>query len=201
MKSQSEGGIHEKKRQVSRREFMHSRQFDGKPALAAVWWHAPAAPDAPAAAATAAPAAEAAAPAAASRAASAYSEAPMLAELVAAGRSRPWTNVCPPTRWSWRWPNPSASTAAPSAAASGASPTAGADQACGPPLVWFDKDLIQRPRLVESWELSDDATEWTFHLRPGHQLVGRCAADDRRCAWWWENEREQHRPSPGSPAR
>jgi peptide/nickel transport system substrate-binding protein len=34
-------------------------------------------------------------------------------------------------------------------------------------LCWYNKDLVMQPRIAESWEINDDATEWTFHLRKG----------------------------------
>ncbi len=34
-------------------------------------------------------------------------------------------------------------------------------------LNWYNPDLTVRPDLAESWEINDDASEWTFHLRAG----------------------------------
>ncbi len=34
-------------------------------------------------------------------------------------------------------------------------------------LVWFNDDGIIEPALAESWDVSDDGTEYTFHLRQG----------------------------------
>ena len=35
------------------------------------------------------------------------------------------------------------------------------------PLVWVGADGAARPQLVKSWELNEDASEWTFHLQEG----------------------------------
>ena len=40
-------------------------------------------------------------------------------------------------------------------------------------LSWYDQNLNMQPRMAESWEINDDASEWTFHLREGMKLVGR----------------------------
>ncbi len=34
-------------------------------------------------------------------------------------------------------------------------------------LVWVGKDLVPRPQLLKSWEVSEDAKEWTLHLQEG----------------------------------
>lgn len=34
-------------------------------------------------------------------------------------------------------------------------------------LVWTGEDGVPRPQLAKSWETSDDAKEWTFHLQEG----------------------------------
>lgn len=34
-------------------------------------------------------------------------------------------------------------------------------------LIWIDGDYEPQPALAESWEVSDDGTEYTFHLRQG----------------------------------
>jgi len=34
-------------------------------------------------------------------------------------------------------------------------------------LVWFDKNLVNKPHYAESWSVNDDGTEWTFNLRKG----------------------------------
>ena len=34
-------------------------------------------------------------------------------------------------------------------------------------LVWVGEDGVPQPNLVKSWEVSEDAKEWTLHLREG----------------------------------
>jgi len=55
-------------------------------------------------------------------------------------------------------------------------------------LVWFDKDLVQVPRMAESWEVSDDATTWTFHLRKGVKWSDGEPFDSNAIKWRIENE-------------
>ncbi len=67
-------------------------------------------------------------------------------------------------------------------------------------LVWWDKDLVQRPRLVESYELSDDATTWTFHLRPGTKWSDGAPLTTADVIWWWENYATNTDIFPGGAA-
>jgi peptide/nickel transport system substrate-binding protein len=34
-------------------------------------------------------------------------------------------------------------------------------------LMWYDENLNLRAHMAESWEVNEDATEWTVHLREG----------------------------------
>ncbi len=55
-------------------------------------------------------------------------------------------------------------------------------------LVWFDNKLVQVPRLAESWEVSDDATTWTFHLRKGIKWSDGVPFTAEAIKWRLENE-------------
>jgi len=67
-------------------------------------------------------------------------------------------------------------------------------------LVWYDKDLVNQPRIAESWEINEDASEWTFHLRPGMKYSDGSAFDSDSFKWSWENRylNETLTPSPPS---
>ncbi|MBN1580299.1 MAG: ABC transporter substrate-binding protein [Anaerolineae bacterium] len=67
-------------------------------------------------------------------------------------------------------------------------------------LVWFDKDLVQVPRMAESWEVSDDATTWTFHMRKGVKWSDGEPFDSNAIKWRIENEyfNTTLTPSPGT---
>ncbi len=54
-------------------------------------------------------------------------------------------------------------------------------------LVWFDEDLVQHPRLIESWELSDNAQEWTFHMREGAKWSDGTPLTTEAVSWWWDH--------------
>ncbi len=188
-----------KKRQVSRREFMRISAFTTAGAVLVACGGAPA--EAPAGEATAAPAAEAAAEAAAPVSAGGFSEAPMLAELVAAGTLPAVDERLPE--------NPLVMEVAESIGNYGGTLRRGfkgVSDRWGPTkhvdrlLVWWDKDLIQRPRMVESYELSDDATTWTFHLRPGMKWSDGAPVTTADVVWWWENYATNTDIFPGGAA-
>jgi peptide/nickel transport system substrate-binding protein len=108
---------------------------------------------------------EAAAPA---TPASMYSEAPMLAEMVAAGDLPPVDERLPAS--------PAVLEAVEQVGQYGGTIRRGfkgVSDRWGPTkmqnesLTWYNMDLTLRPNMVESWETNADATEWTFHLREG----------------------------------
>ncbi|MCB0140598.1 MAG: twin-arginine translocation signal domain-containing protein, partial [Caldilineaceae bacterium] len=154
-----------KRGQVSRREFMRLSALAGAGAFVAACGGAgPAAPaeEAPAAAAPAeAPAADA--PAAAP---STYNEAPMLADLVSAGSLPPVDERLPST--------PMVMPVAEMTGSYGGTfrrGFKGVSDRWGPTkmqdrgMAWYDQDLNMQPRIAESWEINEDASSWTFHMR------------------------------------
>ena len=179
-------------RGVSRREFLRVSALAGAGvvtvACGAAGQPAPAAPEA----APAAPAAEApAAPAAAAPAAptSQYSEAPMLAELVAAGQLPAVDERLPV--------NPMVMPVVESIGSYGGTfrrGFSGVSDRFGPTklqdrgMAWYDQNLNIQPRIAESWELSADAKEWTLHLREGMKWSDGEPFGAKDIQWWWENE-------------
>jgi peptide/nickel transport system substrate-binding protein len=53
-------------------------------------------------------------------------------------------------------------------------------------LCWYNKDLVMVPRIAESWETNEDASEWTFHLRPGMKYNNGEPFDSDSFKWAWE---------------
>lgn len=175
------------KKAVSRRQFMQlSAVATASLAVAAC---APGAAPAPAAqeAAPAAPAAqEAAAPAAAP---TKFNEAPMLSELVQAGSLPPVDERLPT--------NPLVMPVAEQTGNYGGTMRRGfrgVSDRWGPTKVqdrsmaWFDQDLNMQPRMVESWEANEDATQWTFHLREGLKWSDGTAFTTEAVKYWYDYE-------------
>ncbi len=54
-------------------------------------------------------------------------------------------------------------------------------------LVWFDHNLALVPHLCESWEVSADARQWTFHLRQGARWSDGVEFTSADFTWWYEN--------------
>ncbi|MBN1873636.1 MAG: ABC transporter substrate-binding protein [Anaerolineae bacterium] len=54
-------------------------------------------------------------------------------------------------------------------------------------LTWFTKDLVQIPHLLESWEVSDDSTTWTLHLRKGVKFSDGEPLTSEAFKWFFEN--------------
>lgn len=186
--------------QVSRREFMRLSALAGAGAFVAACGGAgPAAPaEAPAADAPAAAEPAAAAPAAAP---STYNEAPMLADLVAAGSLPPVDERLPS--------NPLVMPVAEMIGSYGGTfrrGFKGVSDRWGPTklqdrgLAWFDQDLNMQPRIAESWEVSEDGTAWTFHLREGMKWSDGTPFTTEAVQWWFDNDltNETLTPAPGS---
>ena len=186
-------------RQVSRREFMHLSALATAGVVVAAC--SPAAAPAPAAEAPAAAAPAAAEAPAAAAAPGSYSEAPMLAELVKAGSLPPVDERLPK--------NPLVMPVAEKVGTYGGAIRRGfkgVSDRWGPTkhidrlMVWFDQNLVQQPRLVESWELSDDAKVWTFHMREGMKWSDGTPLTTKDVDWWWKNHINNATIFPGGPA-
>ncbi len=179
----------EKKRQVSRREFMRLSAFTTAGAvLVACSGGAPApAPAAPVAtaAATTAPAA----PTTPATAPTKFNEAPMLADLVKQSKLPAVDQRLPA--------NPMVMPVIESTGKYGGTMRRGfngVSDRWGPTkcqdhgMAWYDKDLNMRPRIAESWEINDDASEWTFHLRKDMKWSDGQPFTTADIKWWYDNE-------------
>lgn len=172
-----------KKKEVSRRQFMQwSAMATAGMAVAAC---APAAAPAPAAqeAAPAAPATDAAA-----GAPTKFNEAPMLADLVNAGSLPPVDERLPT--------NPFVMPVIEQTGNYGGSfrrAFRGVSDRWGPTklqdrgLAWYDQDLNMQVRMAESWEVNEDATVWTFHLRQGTKWSDGTPFTTAAVQWWYDN--------------
>ncbi|MCL6429401.1 MAG: ABC transporter substrate-binding protein [Anaerolineae bacterium] len=127
-------------------------------------------------------------------------EAPMLAELVKQGKLPPLQDRLPKNPW-----------VAPVAESVGKyggtmrRAFRGVSDRWGPTklgdrgLAWFDRNLVMQPRILESWEVSEDAKTWTLHLRPGMKWSDGTpfTADD--FVWSYENEWTNTDINPAPP--
>jgi len=52
--------------------------------------------------------------------------------------------------------------------------------------VWFDKNLINRARLAESWTVNADGSEWTFKLRAGTRWSDGEPFTAKDVKWWYD---------------
>ncbi|MGI6208424.1 MAG: ABC transporter substrate-binding protein [Anaerolineae bacterium] len=190
-------------RRMNRRQFITYAGLAAS-AVAATACGATPAPAQPAgateAAPTTAPAAEATtAPAAPAATASRYKEAPMLAEMVAAGQLPPVEERLPKDpmvieplnevgKYGGRWRRANTTPGAISA-------RVGAE-----PLVFYGRDWVTvEPNLASRWEVNDEGTEYTFYLREGVRWSDGApfTADD--IMFWWEDVTLNEEITPAFP--
>jgi peptide/nickel transport system substrate-binding protein len=172
---------------VSRRQFMQLSAWATASAVMVAC--APAAAPADQAAAPAeAPAATAPVPAEAAGTPGQYKEAPMLAELVQAGSLPPVDERLPTT--------PGVIPVAEQTgnyggtfrrAFRGVSDRVGPTKCQDHSLVWYQSDLGLRSHFAETWEINDDASEWTFHLREGMKWSDGEPFTTANFQWWYDN--------------
>lgn len=130
-----------------------------------------------------------------------YKEAPMLADLVKAGKLPPVEERLPlnpgvmnPIEMIGNYGGGIRR------AFSGVSDRWGPTKLQDRGMAWFDKDLALHPRLAESWEVNEDATEWTFYLRPGTKWSDGTPMTTADVKWWYENTIMNKTLYPAVPA-
>jgi len=147
------------------------------------------APAAEAPAAAQAPAEAPAAPAVVAGPSSQYNEAPMLADMVAAGQLPVVDERLPVNplvldgldgigNYGGLWRS----------GFSGQADTTGLGQLIWRGLVSINQDLVINPMVAESWEVSEDASQYTFHLRKGMRWSDGEVFDSSDFVYWFEEE-------------
>lgn len=207
-------------RSISRRQFLRLSSVLGASAgLAACGGGTPAAPTAapagapttaPAAAATTAPAAPAATAAplptaggaatAVPAATSAFSEAPMLADMVKAGKIPAVDQRVPKSPVvldSIDGPGKFGGTLR--RGFKGVSDRWGPNKVQEEGLTWYNTDFSVRANIAESWEVSPDAKTWTFHLREGMKWSDGSDFTTDDWKWWYENVLTNTTVTPAIP--
>ena len=56
-------------------------------------------------------------------------------------------------------------------------------------LIWFDRNFQMQPRMCKSWAVNADGSEWTFNLRKGLKWSDGHPFTQAALTWWWENDR------------
>ncbi len=129
-----------------------------------------------------------------------YNEAPMLSDLVAAGDIPPADERLPLNPWvcpvaemvgnyggtirrgfkgvSDRW-----------------GPTKHIDRC----MTYYNQDLVLQPRLLESWDVSADATTFTLHLRKGVKWSDGNEFTSANFKWFYEYQAKNEELSPSPP--
>jgi peptide/nickel transport system substrate-binding protein len=169
------------RRKISRREFLQvTAMAVGGGTLAACTSTTPVPTTAPAATSTKAAATVAAGPM--------YKEPPMLEALVADGTLPPVAERLPENPW-----------VAPVLDKNGVSGGVIRRGFTGPGdkwgmsklddrgLVWFDLDLVMRPRMCESWDVNDDGSQYTFHMRKGMKWSDGVDFTSKDVQFWYDH--------------
>ncbi len=131
-----------------------------------------------------------------------YKEAPMLAELVAQGKLPPVEERLPKNPWVYP-PNDGIGNYGGymRRGFSGVSDAWGCRKHIDRKWVTWSPDLQLIPRLAESWEVSDDAKTWTWHMREGTKWSDGVEFTSADYAWHWENVVLNKELTPTFPTR
>jgi peptide/nickel transport system substrate-binding protein len=116
-----------------------------------------------------------------------FTDPPMLAPMVAAGELPPVEERLPENPWvppMLEMTGKSGGTVR--RAFSGVSDRWGPTKLGDRGFVWFDKNLIHRPRLADSWTVNDDGSEWTFKLRKGTKWSDGVDFTTKDIQWWYD---------------
>jgi peptide/nickel transport system substrate-binding protein len=67
-------------------------------------------------------------------------------------------------------------------------------------FTWYNADLSVRANFAESWEVNDDATEWTFKFREGVKWSDGTPFTTQDIQWWYDNVLTNKDLTPAAPA-
>jgi len=136
-----------------------------------------------------------------------YSEAPMLADLVAAGElppvderlpENPYIALTEETGWPGQVVGKYGGTIR--RGFKGVADRWGPTKVQETSLTWFSHDLSVHPCLAESWQLNEDATVWTWHLRRGTKWSDGHPFTTEAFRWYWEYQLQNKDLTPSYPA-
>ncbi len=191
------------KKGISRREFLKLSAVTAVGTIVAACAPAPAPTPVPPTAAPTKPPATSAPPTAVpatAAPASKYKEAPILADLVKAGKLPPVDQRLPKNpmvmtgyegvgKFGGTWRR----------AFQGVSDINGPTKVLDRGWAWFDKNLNLIPRQLESWEVTPDAKVWTIHMRQGLKWSdGKDEYTTDDISYWYKYEIQNKKLWPGT---
>jgi peptide/nickel transport system substrate-binding protein len=118
-----------------------------------------------------------------------FKEAPMLADLVAAGDLPPVDEripanpcVCPTHEGIGNYGGTMRR------AFRGMSDRNGPSKVIAEGFTWYNQDLTVRANMIESWEINEDASVWTVRLRPGTKWSDGAPLTTANMMWYHEHQ-------------
>ncbi len=63
----------------------------------------------------------------------------------------------------------------------------GMSKLCDRAMVWFDLDLVMRPRQCESWDVNEDGSQYTFHVRKGNKWSDGVEFKSSDVTFWYNS--------------
>jgi len=66
-------------------------------------------------------------------------------------------------------------------------------------LTWYNLDLTLRPALAESWDVNEDGSTWTFHLRKGTKWSDGTPLTTEAFVWYYKYHAQNKEISPTLP--
>jgi len=121
-----------------------------------------------------------------------YSEAPMLADLVAAGELPPVDERLPETPYiaietpGWEGQVAGKYGGTIRRGFKGMADRWGPTKVQETGMAFYSSDLTVHPCLAESWEINEDASVWTWHLRKGLKWSDGYPFTAEAFTWYWE---------------
>jgi peptide/nickel transport system substrate-binding protein len=117
-----------------------------------------------------------------------YKEPAMLESLVAGGKLPPVTDRLPENPWvAPVLDKNGVSGGIIRRAYTGPGDKWGMSKLCDRAMVWFDPDLVMRPRQCESWEVNEDGSQYTFHIRKGTKWSDGVEFKSSDVRFWFEH--------------